>query len=180
LSNPAYKHSSRHLTLHSILTSTSIDTSVRMDQQSVHIRLPAPFSRLHVTLPAAASLSEIPLPRELRNNASTYFRTRSNVPRSSTRIGSLRNASNPSHPISLELCVRLPGGKGGFGSQLRAAGGRMSAGKSTNFDSCRDLSGRRLGTIKEAQRCVPDFECLPQRSRRFDTDQRSPVRMCIS
>jgi len=30
----------------------------------------------------------------------------------------------------------------------------MSTGKSTNLDSCRDLSGRRLSTIKEAQRSV--------------------------
>lgn len=36
----------------------------------------------------------------------------------------------------------------------------MSAGKSTNFDSCRDLSGRRLGTIKEAQRWVSYSQCF--------------------
>jgi hypothetical protein len=28
----------------------------------------------------------------------------------------------------------------------------MASGKDTNTDSCRDLSGRRLSTIKEAQR----------------------------
>jgi hypothetical protein len=34
---------------------------------------------------------------------------------------------------------------------LKAQGGRMAARKSTNFDACRDLDGRRLKTIKQAQ-----------------------------
>ena len=56
--------------------------------------------------------------------------------------------------VTLRLVPRLRGGKGGFGSQLRAAGGRMSSQKTSNNDSCRDLSGRRLSTIKEAKKCV--------------------------
>jgi hypothetical protein len=56
--------------------------------------------------------------------------------------------------VSLRLTPRLVGGKGGFGSQLRAAGGRMSSRKTSNNDSCRDLSGRRLSTIKEAKKYV--------------------------
>jgi hypothetical protein len=66
----------------------------------------------------------------------------------------LVSLQNGSHPVELEVAVRVRGGKGGFGSQLRAAGGRMSTGKATNVDACRDLSGRRLSTIKEAQRWV--------------------------
>lgn len=56
--------------------------------------------------------------------------------------------------IALRLAVRLPGGKGGFASQLRAQGGRMSSNKAQNTDSCRGLDGRRLSTIKEAQKSV--------------------------
>jgi len=56
--------------------------------------------------------------------------------------------------VSLRLVPRMRGGKGGFGSQLRAAGGRMSSQKTNNNDSCRDLSGRRLSTIKEAKKCA--------------------------
>ena len=56
--------------------------------------------------------------------------------------------------VTLRLSPRLLGGKGGFGSQLRAAGGRMSSQKTNNNDSCRDLSGRKLSTIKEAKRYV--------------------------
>lgn len=54
--------------------------------------------------------------------------------------------------ISFRLTPQLLGGKGGFGSQLRAAGGRMSSQKTSNNDSCRDLSGRRLSTVKEAKK----------------------------
>jgi hypothetical protein len=56
--------------------------------------------------------------------------------------------------VTLRLTPRIFGGKGGFGSQLRAAGGRMSSQKTSNNDSCRDLNGRRLSTIKEAKKCV--------------------------
>jgi len=56
--------------------------------------------------------------------------------------------------ISVRVTPRLRGGKGGFGSQLRAAGGRMSSQKTSNNDSCRDLSGRRLSTVKEAKKYV--------------------------
>lgn len=45
---------------------------------------------------------------------------------------------------------RLLGGKGGFGSMLRAQGGRMSSEKSTNVDACRDLNGQRIRAIKQA------------------------------
>lgn len=61
--------------------------------------------------------------------------------------------------MSLRLTPRLKGGKGGFGSQLRAAGGRMSSQKTSNNDSCRDLSGRRLSTVKEAKKYAPSH-CL--------------------
>lgn len=59
-----------------------------------------------------------------------------------------------SNLVTLRLVPRLLGGKGGFGSQLRAAGGRMSSQKTSNNDSCRDLSGRRLSTLKTAKRYV--------------------------
>ena len=74
--------------------------------------------------------------------------------------------------VSLRLVPRMRGGKGGFGSQLRAAGGRMSSQKTNNNDSCRDLSGRRLSTIKEAKkyvhfspliRVLPSFNGCPPR-----------------
>ncbi|KAJ8692814.1 hypothetical protein PTI98_010092 [Pleurotus ostreatus] len=64
-----------------------------------------------------------------------------------------------------ELVPRVLGGKGGFGSQLRAAGGRMSSQKTSNNDSCRDLNGRRLSTLKEAKKLAEYLENEPARKR---------------
>ncbi|KAF9526412.1 telomere stability and silencing-domain-containing protein [Crepidotus variabilis] len=65
--------------------------------------------------------------------------------------------------ITLRVTPKLLGGKGGFGSQLRAAGGRMSSQKTSNNDSCRDLNGRRLSTIKEAKKLAEYVAAEPER-----------------
>ena len=44
----------------------------------------------------------------------------------------------------LHLSLRVFGGKGGFGSLLRGGNSKVGQKKTTNFDACRDLSGRRL------------------------------------
>ncbi|GAB1610656.1 replication stress response regulator SDE2-like [Argonauta hians] len=44
-----------------------------------------------------------------------------------------------------QLVPRLVGGKGGFGSMLRAIGAQIE--KTTNREACRDLSGRRMRDI---------------------------------
>lgn len=62
------------------------------------------------------------------------------------------DGSSTTNFVTLRITPRLLGGKGGFGSQLRAAGGRMSSQKTSNNDSCRDLNGRRLSTLKEAKK----------------------------
>ncbi|KAL2917685.1 hypothetical protein HK105_202558 [Polyrhizophydium stewartii] len=54
-------------------------------------------------------------------------------------------------PTVLSVVPLLRGGKGGFGSMLRAQGGRMASRKITNNDSCRDLSGRRIKTVNDAK-----------------------------
>ncbi|ORZ20897.1 telomere stability and silencing-domain-containing protein [Lobosporangium transversale] len=63
------------------------------------------------------------------------------------------------------LTMRMSGGKGGFGSMLRAQGGRMSSQKSTNTDACRDLSGRRIKTVNEAKRIAEYVQQEPERER---------------
>lgn len=50
----------------------------------------------------------------------------------------------------VRLSARLIGGKGGFGSMLRAIGAQIE--KTTNREACRDLSGRRLRDINEEKR----------------------------
>lgn len=47
---------------------------------------------------------------------------------------------------TVDILIPLPGGKGGFGSLLRAIGAQIE--KTTNRDACRDLSGRRLRDVK--------------------------------
>ncbi|KIJ11992.1 hypothetical protein PAXINDRAFT_137450 [Paxillus involutus ATCC 200175] len=79
------------------------------------------------------------------------------------RVSELHDQS--SNLVTLRLVPRLRGGKGGFGSQLRAAGGRMSSQKTNNNDSCRDLSGRRLSTIKTAKRLVDYIENEDERKK---------------
>ncbi|KAI9512966.1 telomere stability and silencing-domain-containing protein [Russula earlei] len=80
------------------------------------------------------------------------------------------------HPlVSLRLVPRMRGGKGGFGSQLRAAGGRMSSQKTSNNDSCRDLSGRRLSTIKEAKKLAEYLEQEPARKKATVEAQRAKL-----
>lgn len=50
----------------------------------------------------------------------------------------------------VRVIPRLLGGKGGFGSMLRAIGAQIE--KTTNREACRDLSGRRLRDINEEKR----------------------------
>ncbi|UKZ80536.1 hypothetical protein TrVFT333_008297 [Trichoderma virens FT-333] len=67
--------------------------------------------------------------------------------------------------LSLRLAIPLCGGKGGFGSQLRAAGGRMSSRKKQKQDdggSSRNLDGRRLRTINEAKALAEYLAIKPE------------------
>ncbi|KAJ2776868.1 hypothetical protein GGI15_004700 [Coemansia interrupta] len=58
----------------------------------------------------------------------------------------------------LSLRHRILGGKGGFGSTLRAQGSRTKDNKPANYDNCRDLYGRRLKTLKDAKTIVEKVE----------------------
>lgn len=83
--------------------------------------------------------------------------------------------------LQLRLSVPLCGGKGGFGSQLRAAGGRMSSkrkkNQGENNNSNRNLDGRRLRTVNEAKALAeylalkPDMEKKEKDARRQRWEQ---------
>lgn len=68
--------------------------------------------------------------------------------------------------LPLRLSVPLCGGKGGFGSQLRAAGGRMSSKRKNNQgdanSSNRNLDGRRLRTVNEAKNLAEYLAMKPE------------------
>lgn len=55
-----------------------------------------------------------------------------------------------SNNAQVDLCISLKGGKGGFGSLLRAIGAQIE--KTTNRDACRDLSGRRLRDVEREEK----------------------------
>ncbi|XKL67967.1 hypothetical protein PGB90_003458 [Kerria lacca] len=57
--------------------------------------------------------------------------------------------AKPVVPV-IHVIPRIRGGKGGFGSMLRAIGAQIE--KTTNREACRDLSGRRLRDINEEKR----------------------------
>ncbi|KAI0097819.1 telomere stability and silencing-domain-containing protein [Nemania sp. FL0031] len=83
---------------------------------------------------------------------------------STQHISDLCNANDDF--VSLRLSLPLCGGKGGFGSQLRAAGGRMSSKKKKNQGdengSSRNLDGRRLRTINEAKALAEYLAIKPE------------------
>ncbi|KAI4097469.1 MAG: hypothetical protein L6R37_006798 [Teloschistes peruensis] len=68
--------------------------------------------------------------------------------------------------LPLRLSVPVCGGKGGFGSQLRAAGGRMSSKRKRNQgdqnSSNRNLDGRRLRTVAEAKALAEYLAVKPE------------------
>ena len=64
------------------------------------------------------------------------------------RLSSENSVLTEAHDV--HAILRLTGGKGGFGSMLRAIGAQIE--KTTNREACRDLSGRRLRDINEEKR----------------------------
>jgi hypothetical protein len=82
--------------------------------------------------------------------------THSNKIITSKRTTSIEEFLTPDDTfLNLRLSFPTCGGKGGFGSQLRAQGGRMSSRKKKNQGetngSSRNLDGRRLRTVTEAK-----------------------------
>ncbi|KAG6854403.1 hypothetical protein C0991_007394 [Blastosporella zonata] len=146
------------------------------ESTSILIQTFSPFPSLTLTVPSLTLISDVPSLLQERYHDLPFhdsFRYvlsthRGRVISPEAAVSSLhvdREADSTStcNFVSLRLTPRLVGGKGGFGSQLRAAGGRMSSQKTSNNDSCRDLSGRRLSTIKEAKKLAEYLEGEPER-----------------
>lgn len=90
------------------------------------------------------------------------------LPTSSTSVASLLQDSHDDF-LPLRLSVPVLGGKGGFGSQLRAAGGRMSSRKKNqgeNNGSSRSLDGRRVRTVTEAKALAEYLAIKPDMDRK--------------
>ncbi|KAG9229590.1 telomere stability and silencing-domain-containing protein [Amylocarpus encephaloides] len=129
------------------------DTTVTELQERIHERLPTYTDRLLLTttsnklLPAA----------------------------SDTQILDLLSSPGDDF-LPLRLSSRLCGGKGGFGSQLRAAGGRMSSkrkrGQGEENGSSRNLDGRRLRTVNEAKALAEYLAIKPDMAKREKEERR--------
>lgn len=79
--------------------------------------------------------------------------------------------------LSIHVVPRLFGGKGGFGSMLRAIGAQIE--KTTNREACRDLSGRRLRDINEEKRLKNWINQQAEREKQAeDRRQKKLERLC--
>ncbi|EJD49645.1 hypothetical protein AURDEDRAFT_112473 [Auricularia subglabra TFB-10046 SS5] len=133
---------------------------------NVFISTFAPFPTYALSVPSETLISAVPALLAEREPRLPLDQLRLSHPsvqlRPTTRLWSLGPEGGF---VTLRLAPAVRGGKGGFGSQLRAAGGRMSSRKTGNTDSCRDLSGRRLSTLKEAQKLATYMEAEPDRKK---------------
>jgi len=129
------------------------ETSISQLQERIHQRLPENQSRLILT---TISNKQLPVT-------------------SSTPISTLLSRPQDEF-LSLRLSLPLCGGKGGFGSQLRAAGGRMSSkrkrGQGEENGSSRNLDGRRLRTVNEAKALAEYLAIKPDMAKREKEERR--------
>ncbi|PVH72368.1 hypothetical protein DL98DRAFT_520544 [Cadophora sp. DSE1049] len=129
------------------------ETSVSELQERIHQRLPAHNNRLILT---TISNNQLPLTSE------------------EPISGLLSNPQNDF--LSLRLALPMCGGKGGFGSQLRAAGGRMSSKRKRNQGedngSSRNLDGRRLRSVHEAKALAEYLAIKPEMAKKEKEERR--------
>ncbi|KAK3943521.1 telomere stability and silencing-domain-containing protein [Diplogelasinospora grovesii] len=122
-------------------------TTITQLHDTVQSRLPETNTRLIIT---TISNRQLPSP-------------------STTPISQLLSSTEDDF-LSLRLSVPLCGGKGGFGSQLRAAGGRMSSKRKKNQGedngSSRNLEGRRIRTVNEAKALAEYLAIKPDMERK--------------
>jgi hypothetical protein len=131
-------------------------------------------TRIATYLPASLPLETLALTttnnKAIRSTADTILSTVSDDATTTT------TTTSPSNLLPLRLSARLHGGKGGFGSQLRAAGGRMSSKRKRNQGednaSSRNLDGRRLRTVNEAKALAEYLAVRPGMERKEKEERR--------
>ncbi|CRG87774.1 hypothetical protein PISL3812_04795 [Talaromyces islandicus] len=147
---------------------------------------------LSFSIPSTSTVTDLTekiesyLPESLKRAASRLALTTTGnkqlLPFSNTLISSYlptQHASpnpNESTFLPLRLSAPLRGGKGGFGSQLRAAGGRMSSkrkrNQGDNNGSNRNLDGRRLCTVNEAKALAEYLAVKPEMDQKEKEERR--------
>lgn len=145
---------------------------------------------LSFSLPITSTVTDLTeriehyLPESLKRSAAnltlTTIGNKQLLPESLLPISSLLSAHQYASPennlLPLRLSVPLRGGKGGFGSQLRAAGGRMSSkrkrNQGENNGSNRNLDGRRLRTVNEAKALAEYLAVKPEMDKKEKEERR--------
>jgi hypothetical protein len=145
---------------------------------------------LSFSLPITSTITDLTeriehyLPESLKRSAAnltlTTLGNKQLLPESKLSISSLLSAHQYAPPennlLPLRLSVPLRGGKGGFGSQLRAAGGRMSSkrkrNQGENNGSNRNLDGRRLRTVNEAKALAEYLAVKPEMDKKEKEERR--------
>ncbi|TAQ89127.1 hypothetical protein B7494_g2511 [Chlorociboria aeruginascens] len=136
---------------------------------------------LSLPLPTATTISELQglLRERLPTNCQRLLLTtltNKQIPTTSSSPISDFLSSPQDEFLSLRLSAPLCGGKGGFGSQLRAAGGRMSSKRKRNQGedngSSRNLDGRRLRTVNEAKALAEYLAIKPEMAKREKEERR--------
>ncbi|KAJ6090208.1 hypothetical protein N7486_009023 [Penicillium sp. IBT 16267x] len=143
-------------------------------------------STLSFSLPSTSSVSDLtekvasylPSPLSLQSLILTTTNNKQITP-SADSLQSLivrDGASVDSNLLPVRLSVPMCGGKGGFGSQLRAAGGRMSSkrkrNQGDNNSSSRNLDGRRLRTVAEAKSLAEYLAVKPEMDKKEKEERR--------
>ncbi|CEO59888.1 hypothetical protein PMG11_04538 [Penicillium brasilianum] len=142
-------------------------------------------STLSFALPSTATLSD------LTDKVASYLPTSLSLERliltttnnkqifaSPTPLHSLITRDNGAVTTLLPIRLSAPlcGGKGGFGSQLRAAGGRMASkrkrNQGDNNSSSRNLDGRRLRTVNEAKALAEYLAVKPEMDKQEKEERR--------
>lgn len=145
-------------------------------------------STLSFSLPTTSTISDLtekvtsylPSSTPLQSLVLTTTNNKQLIP-SAERVFSLLtvrdgDSSTTSNLLPLRLTVPLCGGKGGFGSQLRAAGGRMSSKRKRNQGddngSSRNLDGRRIRTVNEAKALAEYLAVKPEMDKKEKEERR--------
>lgn len=79
---------------------------------------------------------------------------------------------------NVNCILRQVGGKGGFGSMLRAIGAQIE--KTTNREACRDLSGRRLRDINEEKRLRAWLDKQGEREREAEERKKRKIEKLLA
>lgn len=136
---------------------------------------------LNLQVPSTSTVGDIErlINNRLPSNATNLvLTTTSNKLLSSHRsepVTNLLAEDEATNFLPLRLSAALCGGKGGFGSQLRAAGGRISSRKKRaqgeQNGSSRTLDGRRIRTVNEAK-ALAEYLAIKPEMEKHEKDER--------